>query len=268
MRSVRFELLRPGEIIRERARFPVVYLPLGPLEWHSLHLPMGTDPLNAEAVARQVAETTGGVVLPTFFWGTERARPPDKLRNLGFDADAYIVGMDFPDNQLPSLYAREETFGVLIREILDQLVSLNYRLIVIVNGHGGKNHLEVLKRLVQEYNSKPATKVLLSFALPRSSFGAVGHADAIETSVMMALHPDCVDLSQLPDKSSQIFLNSGIVDAASFAGQPTANFSLPTESDPRYHASENLGRELFDQTISEVIKAVEETLHEMEGSSL
>ena len=56
MRSVRFELLRPDEIIQERVRFPVIYLPLGPLEWHSLHLPMGTDPLNAEAVARQVAE--------------------------------------------------------------------------------------------------------------------------------------------------------------------------------------------------------------------
>jgi creatinine amidohydrolase len=267
MRSVRFEYLRPAEIIQERERFPVIYLPLGPLEWHSLHLPMGTDPLNAQAVALRVAERIGGVVLPTLFWGTERARPADKLRNLGFDEEAYIVGMDFPENQLPSLYAREETFGVVIREMLDQLIHLNYRLIVIVNGHGGRNHLEVLSRLVQEFNAKTAARVLLTFALPRSSFGAVGHADAIETSVMMALHPESVDLSQLPDKAEKIFLDTGIVDAASFAGQPTEDFSLRIEADPRHHASEELGQKLFGQTVEEVIKVVEEALHEIEGLS-
>ena len=225
---------------------------------------MGTDPLNAEAVARQVAERIGGVVLPTLFWGTERARPPEKLRSLGFEENTYIVGMDFPENKLPSLYAREETFGIMVREILDQINQFSYRLIVLVNGHGGKNHVEVLKRLSHEYSAKTATRVLLTFALPRSSFGIVGHADAIETSVMMALHPDCVDLGQLPDISSKIYLNSGIVDAASFAGQPTEDYSLRSRADPRYAASEPFGQELFEQTVNEVIKLVEDSLQEKE----
>jgi creatinine amidohydrolase len=54
MRTVRFELLRPDEILAERGRCPVVYQPIGPLEWHGPHLPMGTDPLHAEAVARRL----------------------------------------------------------------------------------------------------------------------------------------------------------------------------------------------------------------------
>ena len=63
MRTVRFELLRPSEIVAERQRFPVVFQPVSPLEWHGPHLPYGTDPLHAEYVARTTAE---GNVLLTF----------------------------------------------------------------------------------------------------------------------------------------------------------------------------------------------------------
>jgi creatinine amidohydrolase len=56
MRTVRFECLRPHEILEEKERFSVAYLPIGPLEWHGPHLPIGTYPLNAEATARLVAE--------------------------------------------------------------------------------------------------------------------------------------------------------------------------------------------------------------------
>ena len=62
MRTVQFELMRPGEFLEERERFSVAYLPVGPLEWHGPHMPFGTDPLNAQAVARGVAERIGGVV--------------------------------------------------------------------------------------------------------------------------------------------------------------------------------------------------------------
>ena len=61
MRTVRFELLRPDEILNEKKRCSIVYLPVGPLEWHGPHLPLGTDPLIAEAISRKVAEIVGGL---------------------------------------------------------------------------------------------------------------------------------------------------------------------------------------------------------------
>src|SRR3954467_12876690 len=76
MRTVQFELLRPAEIIAERERFPVVFQPLGPLEWHGPHLPYGTDPVHAETVSRRTAQAMGGVVIPTLYWGAERERNP------------------------------------------------------------------------------------------------------------------------------------------------------------------------------------------------
>ena len=108
MREVRLQWLRPDEVVAERERVPIVYLPIGPLEWHGPHLPLGTDPLQAEHTAIGLAEKIGGVVHPTLFIGTERERAPELLRDLGFEGDEWIVGMDFPGNSLPSLYSPED----------------------------------------------------------------------------------------------------------------------------------------------------------------
>lgn len=111
MRTVRYELMRPEEVLARKAEKSVVYLPIGPVEWHGLALPFGTDPLMAQAIARQAARVGGGVVMPTLFLGTERERSPEDLHNMGFeDTDQYVVGMDFPGLAVKSMYAREECF--------------------------------------------------------------------------------------------------------------------------------------------------------------
>jgi len=103
--------MRPPEILEERNRLPMVFIPIGPLEWHGPHLPVGTDGLHAHAVAVDVARRVGGVVLPTYFIGSETVRPSDQeaqgLKALGFTGSERIVGMDFPGNPVKSLY-----FGV------------------------------------------------------------------------------------------------------------------------------------------------------------
>ena len=55
MRTVQLELLRPGEILAERERCSIVYLPVGPLEWHGPAMPYGTDALLAQSLARCAA---------------------------------------------------------------------------------------------------------------------------------------------------------------------------------------------------------------------
>ena len=137
-RTVQLERMRPGEILAERARCPIVYLPLGPLEWHGPAMPFGTDPLMAQELARRAALRTGGVVMPTLFLGTERERPAQILKDKGFEnaESMYVVGMDVPKNSVKSFYAREDLFAVTVREHLRLLVQQEYKLIVIVNGHG------------------------------------------------------------------------------------------------------------------------------------
>jgi creatinine amidohydrolase len=266
MRTVRFELLRPQEIVAERERCPVVYVPVGPLEWHSLHMPVGTDALNAGAVAQRIAERVGGVVLPILYWGTERERSRDVARDLGFDREDHIVGMDFPNHVLKSLYCPEEILALLVRELLKELVALEYKLIAIVNGHGATNHVQTLQRLSIEFTACSPARVLHTIACPTGgdfAFG-FGHADVAETSAMMALYPESVDLSELPTLPGPLRISEwGIVDESTFRGRPTPDHTLRREADPRLHASSELGQRILGQVVDEIEGLVRAALEEI-----
>ena len=259
MRTVRFELLRPGEIVAERKRCPLVFVPVGPLEWHSLHLPVGTDALNATGVALELAGRLGGVVLPTFYWGTERERSPEVTSYLGFDRDDYVFGMNFPNHLIKSLYCREEFLALLVRELLDTLVGLEYKLIVVVNGHGALNHVATLERLCKEFTAYSPARVLLANAWAQEPFlgFTTAHAGAVETSLMMALHPESVDLNQLPPLPEPLsHQDFGIVDAETWGGDPTPDNTLRPSSDPRRHASAEVGRKFIERSVDGLEKMV------------
>ena len=41
--SVQMQFMRPGQLEAAGRKFPVVYVPFGVIEWHGVHLPLGTD---------------------------------------------------------------------------------------------------------------------------------------------------------------------------------------------------------------------------------
>lgn len=263
MRTVRFELLRPQEILAEKGRNPVVYQPVGPLEWHGPHLPYGVDPLHAEAVARRVGEIIGGVVMPTLFWGAERERSPEMLRNVGFSEDAWVIGMDSPRHSMKSLYSPEDIFSMVVRARLDLLVQQGYPLIVIINGHGASNHIDTLNRLAAEYTGEKRARVMALIAFEPDADGQynIGHADALETSLMQVLYPDTVDLSALPPSSESLKnIDFGIVDGPTFAGHPTADHTLRPEHDPRISSSVEQGQAKMDFTVGRICEEVQVAL--------
>jgi creatinine amidohydrolase len=62
MSEVRYQMLRPAQIVARRKERPVVYIPLGTLEWHGEHNPLGADALQAEGLAILCAQKGGGLV--------------------------------------------------------------------------------------------------------------------------------------------------------------------------------------------------------------
>ncbi len=54
-REVRYERLRPAQIVAARQACPVVYIPIGTLEWHGVHNPVGADTLQADGIWRSCA---------------------------------------------------------------------------------------------------------------------------------------------------------------------------------------------------------------------
>ena len=262
VRSRKAALLRPKEILDEIRRCPLGYLPTGPLEWHGPHLPVGTDAINAEQSALLAAQETGGLVLPTLYWGTERERSPEMLDWLGFEPEQWIVGMDFPANSLPSLYASEEIFALLVREQLRLALKWRFRLIVLVTGHGAENQIAVLNRLAAEFSAAGPAKVLVVLPFVANSEGIleVGHASRIETSLMLALHPESVDRESLPPLPQPLQNTDwAIVDYETFLGNPTPERTVHAEDDPR-QATAELGSNIHHQAAAQVAARVKDAL--------
>ncbi|TMI82519.1 MAG: creatininase family protein, partial [Bacillati bacterium ANGP1] len=239
------------------------------LEWHGPHLPLGTDGLHAHEVAVEVARRIGGIVLPTYFVGTETVRLNDQqaqgLAILGFEGTERVVGMDFPEFPVKSLYFEEGAFAVTVWEILRLLKADRYRLIVIVNGHGAVNHQRTLRRLAAEESERPNVWVEYTMAfLPATPpISDPGHAEKIETSLMMAMRPELVDIASLPPTDVPLrYRDYGIVDGKAFDGNPTPDFTLRREADPR-DAAPDLGRKVLNAEVDCLVETVSGHLRSM-----
>lgn len=250
--------LRPDELTAELTQQPLVYLPLGPLEWHAPHLPFGTDPLHAEKAALSASEMTGGLVYPTLYWGTERERSPQMLDWIGLKRDQWVVGMDFAPNGLPSHYAREDVFGVVVREQLRLIFTWPVKLVVIVSGHGATNHLQVLERLAAEYSAANLKViVVLPFVSDEQGILRVGHASRIETSTMLHLAPDRVRIDLLPSQDTPLQNTDwAVVDYSTFAGQPDPHRTVSASDDPRVSTSEE-GQQIFQMAVDHIVNVAD-----------
>lgn len=260
MRTVQLEYLRPGEIMAEKERCSIVYLPIGPLEWHGPAMPYGTDPLMAQELARAAARITGGVVMPTLFVGTERERPSYILEAKGFeDPNQYVIGMDVPKNPMKSFYAREDMFALIVREHLRLLVQQEYKLIVIVNGHGAWGQKENLERLAIEFSNETASKVIVSMPDPLEEGETFdfGHGTLMETSIMRGLYDEHVELGDLPPREVPLkYTEFGIADDTVFEGHRSPGDAVIY--DPR-DATVELGLKFVTTAINHLVTLVNDT---------
>jgi creatinine amidohydrolase len=67
--AVRYERLRPAQIVARRQACPVAWVPIGTIEWHGEHNPVGLDTLKIHALLERCALEIGGLVLPPLYYG-------------------------------------------------------------------------------------------------------------------------------------------------------------------------------------------------------
>ena len=248
--------LFPDEVADARSRTGLAILPLAPIEWHGPHLAMGCDGLLAHAFARRIARELKSPYFPPLFVGTERERRPETLSALGFPSSAYIEGMDFPANSVKSAYIREEVFSLVVRGTLDALFQrMEYKAVVIVNGHGSDNQRGVLDRLCAEYNAGGGRRLMWVYpGFPRSLVaGSIGHATADESSMLTATCPGCVDVSRLPHSGPLRNIDHAVVDGDTFDGASTPDFTVRREQDPRHHTRAEVGERYVEEAARESV---------------
>ena len=248
--EVRYHLLRPGQIVAHREACPVVYIPIGTLEWHGVHNPMGADTLQAEGLAILCAQKGGGLVFPPLYFGESRLEALMEANAQDRDLIAGQMGLS-PDNFLPErqpFTATEQALNYhkLLIHILAEAESLGFEVGVLVAGHYPL--IDHAWAAVLQFNQREYSKrhgmlawACVDYLLVRDQYEDAGdHAAGWETSHLLALHPDTVDLSLLPPKGEPLIGVGGRIA-------------------PR-DATAEFGREIFEAAAEIVVREVEHRL--------
>ena len=183
---MRWEGLTSPDFAKAVRETQVCILPMGVLERHGNHLPLGTDYLNAHVVATLAAEVEPAVVFPAFYFGQI------------FEARC------FPGTvAIPPLLLLE-----LLDAVLDEIGRNGFRKILLYNGHGGNTHWLRYFCQCALYERKPYTVYLAQWPDDperRARINAIcppngEHAHEEETCLMLALAPDLVKMDRVPDQ--------------------------------------------------------------------
>ncbi len=194
--KVKYNELLPAEFRERLKQRPLAYLPLGTLEWHGEHLPLGADAIISEDLMVEAARRYGGIVMPPIHIG------PD--RNMYDEDGLHLQGMDLaestdPPRQLPGscYWIPIDLFSYMIDCMLVQFQRAGFRA-VFADGHGPSRYAWVTEIAEREENFD------LRLLGVTEEYGnrwrsQMDHAALNETSLLMLARPDLVDLSRLPE---------------------------------------------------------------------
>lgn len=192
---VRYAELRPHQFRQRLQQRPVAYLPLGTLEWHGEHLPLGSDAIISEGLMCDCARRFGGIVMPPIHLGPDRSvvRPDGSVLQ-GMDTAQDVTN---PHRQLDGscYWVSQGLFLQLIDSILAQLQRAGFSA-VFADGHGPSRSSWVTQ--LADRQQRFDLKLLGVTAEIRERWRSqMDHAARNETSLVMALRPDLADLNRL-----------------------------------------------------------------------
>ncbi|MHB0937085.1 MAG: creatininase family protein [Armatimonadota bacterium] len=195
--------MRPREILATRDRTGIIFIPVSPaFEWHSYHLPVGTDAIIAEEISRLVAERVDGLYFPVMSFGMDAWRTPEQKARWGFAEDQEIFGLSFPGLPLTSEYCEKDEMIKAVSNRFEAVRKSGFRYVFIINNHGGQGQAKSLNAFAREHD-RPECRLcyvqVQSLPLPEG-LGTGGHANLDnETAMLVGFRPDLADMSELPE---------------------------------------------------------------------
>lgn len=195
--SVFYEELAPKEFLERLEACPVGYLPLGTIEWHGPHLPLGTDLFEGKDLFEKIAEKYGGIVFPPLFLGPDRITYDGEKEYVGMDNwETYLRCPKYERQQFPGSCYRvdDETYALILKNIIKQAARAGFRVLAGV-GHGpSTNQFAGLAPFAKE---KYGVTLLTPYmGAPERKF-LHDHAAKSETSNIMYFRPELVHMDRL-----------------------------------------------------------------------
>ncbi len=243
--KVLYAELTPQEFRDRLAAAPIAYLPLGTLEWHGEHLPLGSDGLQSYGFFIGLARQAGGIVLPMLFLGPDRMQEVDGRELYGMDTlgEGMPEGRRYKNQQLAgsAYWVPEQTFRTIIEATLKQLKRAGFK-IVVAHGHGPSTGF--FQKNAADWKEKFGLETFVCWGSEYDRQGKgiqVDHAAMNETSLVMALRPELVQMHRLPKDPNSWPVGVG-------------------GRDPRKFASAELGHEIIKLQTERMAKILRQAL--------
>ncbi|MFL6489957.1 MAG: creatininase family protein [Nitrososphaera sp.] len=155
-------------------------IPVGSLEQHGAHLPVSTDSLIAEYLARILAEKVGAFVLPVISYG-----------------------VSFEHKPMFNISLRNSTLSRMLCDTCISLAENQIREIIILNGHHGNTG--ALQYIPQEIHSMVPTHInIYTIHYWHMMTPEFDHAGEVETSLVMAIAPELVHMDRAMPNSKNL----------------------------------------------------------------
>lgn len=241
--------LRGPEIVSKITARSIFVQPLGALEQHGPHLPFNTDEIIATAVAEatvhEVGERFDVWLLPTLSYTKSNEH-------------AWAPG---------TIWLSAITMLSVLDDIGRCISKTNAHKLVFLNGHGGNSALlNVVNRELrldhglQTFTAHPSMPPDQGGASAESELGMGIHGGTDETSVMLHLRPDLVDMSKavrrVPEKMA---LNKHVRFGGSVSfGWLSNDFFLDGHIGDPTHATAELGSRMFASAVKNFGEALGE----------
>ena len=216
LKSHKYEDLLPEEFYAELERAPIAYWGCGAMEEHGLQNALGTDLFTAYEICLRAVKISGGIVFPPVPFAPAYMPPCLSRRELREKTKEL-----FP----PSLWTSGELCKQIYIELLESMADLGFKSCIAFGGHYPADAL--LQQIEKELGGKigsmrfygGGTASILRDHLKdfvKEHPLGMGHGTMWETSIVMALNPEWVDLprakrikqwsrvsqlSKLPDKN-------------------------------------------------------------------
>ena len=203
---VEYEQLLPYQFAERIEAHPLVYVPVGSLEWHSEHMALGNDAIKMHALCCEAARLGGGIVFPPVYYGIP-----------------YMV--DYGHR-----YAHDANLPVtraFLRNHLDVTLScleaVGFRAAILATGHTCREQRELMREIAGAYTGAMRVYGTDDMEWADDLDFSSDHAAKWETSILWYLRPELVDVYRLPRDPSVALEGVG-------------------GDDPRLYASRELGR--------------------------
>jgi creatinine amidohydrolase len=221
-------------------RCQAAILPIGAVEAHGPHLPLGTDNVLAERLSRKLAERTDSLVLPTLPYGQVWS-----LQTFS-----------------GSINVSNESLIAILYDIGESLFRQGFRIFAMVNGHLG-NAVALKEAARKLYRDYPALKVFYFFypgvkevtaqvMESPAAHSSYFHACEVETSYMLYLAEEKVDMSKAVTENPNIPLEADCTPT------PWETFTSTAVLGDAKSATREKGQKIIETALTNMARMIED----------